>query len=56
MTHRLALCFFVQLLIVEGGGVDRLQGNKVQDSWTLVLEQVRIKTMENFLNVTILFA
>lgn len=46
---------FVQLLIVKGGGVDRLQGNKVEDSWILVLQQVRIKTMENFLTVTILF-
>lgn len=31
----------VQLLIVKGGGVDRLQANNVEDSWTMVLEQVR---------------
>jgi len=29
-----------QLLIVPGGSVDRLQANNIEDSWTLVLEQV----------------
>lgn len=30
-----------QLLIVEGGSVDRLQANDIEDSWTLVLTEVR---------------
>lgn len=38
--HFCLFVFLVQLLLVKEGGVDRLQGNKVEQSWTLVLEQV----------------
>ena len=29
------------MLIAKGGGIDRLQGNKIKDTWELVLETVR---------------
>ena len=41
MFRPICVRYLVQLLMVEGGGVDRLQGNKIEQSWTLALEQVR---------------
>ncbi|CAM9248584.1 unnamed protein product, partial [Laminaria digitata] len=37
-----------ELLMVKGGGVDRLQANKIEDSWALVLEQVQARISKDF--------
>eukprot|EP00904_Undaria_pinnatifida_P008485 jgi/Undpi1/4767/HiC_scaffold_18.g08120.m1 len=37
-----------ELLIVKGGGVDRLQANNVEDSWTMVLEQTLARMSKDF--------
>lgn len=46
-THILTMCpayadILVQILMTKGGGGDRLTGNKIEDSWVMLVEQVRV--------------